>query len=788
MLSYTIEIYDLFLDGYDVKIRHVENGNAIIHSNTRGSDGQLTGSIVVDPGTYVFYGNTQDPGEPIAGTYGTYSFASYDIYTYTKYDGLDRPTESGEYSGGTSFSAADPDADTFPTTGHTANLQYYYDGDQAASGATNLQGRLTKASYRDLSVATTSWGHTWYSYNTQGLVNSVEQDLPGLASKSIDYAYDELGRLTRQDYQAGQSDAFYQRYTYDPMGRLAKVETSTNGSSWIKDAEYTSYLADGNVGELKLGNSAVQTVDYTYTVQGWLDQVNGGVISGTDKFAMDLAYADNGNISSQQWRQSQISSGALATYTYSYDNANRLTAADFAGGTAYDVTYSYDKNGNLKGAARRNQSGSYAAAPFLMGIAAGSNRLTEIEDAVDVYTIGHDASGNMTSNPFNGLTSADYDWRNLPAQVIANSTTLQYAYDGDGNRVKKQVAGGTQTHYVRGAGGEVLATYVNGALEFHNILAGSEVIGTYDRTYRRYFLKDHLGSVRTTIHQNGDVVGYDDYYPFGLSMPNRNSKTAGNEHKYRFTGHERDTEASLTLDYMMARNYDPIIGRFLQIDPLFDQGGQNGWSPYHYTMNNPLNRIDPTGLLSTLVEENEDGTYTVVGGDANDGDTGIYVVTADGEKGRKIGESLTTHSFFDSNENPVLGAVIDLNSTEGAEFLDNLYEENPHFAMYGLNARNGEKYDFKDIGKENRGSATVQQHRYRGSVAGDGRIGSARDFGNIGAGLVTGRAGFSWEATRLLFDGYQGSKEPAVTVKAQMLGFGVGLDIKNIKTLFDLNK
>ena len=52
-----------------------------------------------------------------------------------------------------------------------------------------------------------------------------------------------------------------------------------------------------------------------------------------------------------------------------------------------------------------------------------------------------------------------------------------------------------------------------------NITAGGEVIGNLAGGERRYFLKDHLGSVRTTVDRNGNIVGRDDYYPFGLAMP-----------------------------------------------------------------------------------------------------------------------------------------------------------------------------------------------------------------------------------------------------------------------------
>ncbi len=179
------------------------------------------------------------------------------------------------------------------------------------------------------------------------------------------------------------------------------------------------------------------------------------------------------------------------------------------------------------------------------------------------------------------------------SSITADSSTLQYAYDGEGNRVRKELAGGAETHYVRGAGGEVLAVYENGSLQFHNILAGANIIGTWDGTQRRYFLKDHLGSVRTTVDQSGNVDGYDDYYPFGLTMPGRSSNSANPNDNYKFTGHERDDEAGLNLIHMNARTYDPVIPRFLQIDPHYDNYPET--SPYAYVGNNPLIYSDPTG-------------------------------------------------------------------------------------------------------------------------------------------------------------------------------------------------
>jgi RHS repeat-associated protein len=58
-----------------------------------------------------------------------------------------------------------------------------------------------------------------------------------------------------------------------------------------------------------------------------------------------------------------------------------------------------------------------------------------------------------------------------------------------------------------------------------------------------------------------------------------------------FTGREWDPETGLY--YYRARYYDPKVGRFLSKDPVGFAAGPNY---YTYVLDNPVNRVDPSGM------------------------------------------------------------------------------------------------------------------------------------------------------------------------------------------------
>jgi len=105
-----------------------------------------------------------------------------------------------------------------------------------------------------------------------------------------------------------------------------------------------------------------------------------------------------------------------------------------------------------------------------------------------------------------------------------------------------------------------------------------------------WYVYDGLGSVIGTVDNHGVLLSTRKYDVYGGVRGS--SGPSGTRHKFvGKLGHPSDDETGLI--YMRARYYDPVTGRFESEDP-----SGNGINWYVYCSNNPVNKIDPTGLVT----------------------------------------------------------------------------------------------------------------------------------------------------------------------------------------------
>jgi len=537
------------------------------------------------------------------------------------------------------------------------NLPSSSQGQTIVQGGSKVQGLPTGSLIRVL--GTSSWIEVINGYDAKGRLIYTKEQNPYLGTTQttehlLDSFTGEVEKTKTTHVKTGTGaititvEDFYQ---YDDLGRMTLHTQKVNGGNEERIAENTydelGQLKSKEVGNRK-GYTALQEVDYAYNVRGWLKGINN--IGSTSKlFNMSLYYHDgnstdlyNGNISEVRWR-TKNTDNAQKSYKYYYDALNRITKAYGGTGTgdngdkfnlgSSSIPMTYDLNGNITHLFRR---GAIVASPSLSNnnhfgsmdnliykYQGTSNKLQRIEEnngndnygfldhstASTEYT--YDLNGNLKTDANKDITSITYNHLNLPTSIIFNGSSsqkIEYFYDANGIKLKKRVNDNgniTETLYA----GNFM--YRGGSFDFYFHPEG--YVEKENNAYKYYYqYKDHLGNIRVTYDNSGSVsspnasiVEEHNYYPFGLQHRGYNDAngTRGSDfaNNYMFGGKELQDEAvgSNRLDYydFGARNYDPALGRWMNLDPLAEQMRRH--SPYNYAFDNPIYWIDPDGMAPT---------------------------------------------------------------------------------------------------------------------------------------------------------------------------------------------
>ena len=481
------------------------------------------------------------------------------------------------------------------------------------------------------------------------------------------YTYDSMERLLTHTQQINSgTPQLIAKNEYDATGQLIikKVGGTQNGSDRWQEINYSYNIRgwltgindiDGNM--LGAGQLPGSPNDGLFAFKINYDKI--------DNHGNAVSKLYNGNISQTFWKSGD---NTMRGYDYSYDMLNRLRNADyFIQGIpsytgAYQENIGYDLNGNITELFRT--MGDTFGNAVNMDILTyhykngngNSNQLHNVSDAASLensegFVDGntspslndyeYDENGNMIKDRNKGITNISYNHLNLPVRITISSLQfIDYQYNAAGVKVSKTVTDGDgfkkvdyqdgfQSRKLSGAG-EVLqffptaGGYVS-AIPIKQLVG--EVITGY--TYKHIFhYTDHLGNVRLSFstRSNGrlEVMNENHYYPFGMKhsvyVPLTKKifgLTPGEEdlkikvvtktdYLYEYNGKELQDELNLNLYDYHARNYDPAIGRWINVDPLAEV--QPNKTPYHFVSNNPINRVDPTGMLDNPIYDT-DGNF-----------------------------------------------------------------------------------------------------------------------------------------------------------------------------------
>ena len=116
---------------------------------------------------------------------------------------------------------------------------------------------------------------------------------------------------------------------------------------------------------------------------------------------------------------------------------------------------------------------------------------------------------------------------------------------------------------------------------------------------QRYQLGNHLGSASVELDEDGALISYEEYHPYGTtSFQAGRSAAEVSLKRYRYTGKERDEESGFY--YHGARYYAPWLGRWVSVDP--EHSKLPDWSSFCYAFASPVVFVDNTGRAPTLSE------------------------------------------------------------------------------------------------------------------------------------------------------------------------------------------
>jgi RHS repeat-associated protein len=566
--------------------------------------------------------------------------ASNTILVY-KYDADDRLTNRHSISKGDTYYSYDAVGNltsvSYSDTNHSLSLAY-----DADNRLTNMIDGIGATSYAYDGVGQLlSEGGLWqddtvsYTYNNR-LRSSVSVQQPDADSWTQTYAYDNARRLTNTTSPAGIFGYTYDAIrnmqvgvlslpngasitnSYDGNARLLATVLITSGNSILNSHFYTYNIGNQRLQQtFTAGNFDI----YTYDRIGQLTNAAGYESDRlTQRINEKLHYtydaAHNLNVRIVNGLVEILGCNNLNELT-NYSHTGNMTVEGTTGAAATSVTI----NGSSAAVYSDN---TFAEGGFVM--ANGNNSFTAIAsdslgrhstNIVTVYltafsSYSYDLNGNLL---YDGLRAFAYDDENqLTSVLVSNAWQSQFVYDGKmRRRIRKEFTWSAassswiqtnEVHYIydgnvvvqeRDINNLPVTTYTRGD-DFSGSLQGEGGIGgmlamsqpSTVNPQHYYYHADGNGNITAMVNGQQIIVAKYLYDPFGNTLALAGPLAGAN--LYRFSSKEFAPNSGLVA--YLYRFYDPHLERWLNRDPVLENGGIN---LYEFAFNDPDDSLDRDG-------------------------------------------------------------------------------------------------------------------------------------------------------------------------------------------------